>query len=82
MENLGERSGFTNATIQEKEERISSIDDITEDIGTTIKEISKSKAPSSKHSRNPGYNKKNKPKNNRFRREWRVQTQRISKYLQ
>ena len=34
------------------------------------------KAPNSKHSRNPGQREINKPKNNRYRGEWRLPAQR------
>ena len=47
MENLGTRSGVTEANItnriQEIEERISGIEDTIEDIDTTVKENTKSK---------------------------------------
>ena len=38
---------------------------------TTIKENAnyKKKAPNPKHAGNPGYNEKNKPKDNRYKRE-------------
>ena len=45
MENLGKKSGVTDASItnrvQEIEERISGVEDIIEDIDTTIKENTK-----------------------------------------
>ena len=40
------------------------------------------KAPNPKHYGNPGHNEKNKPKDNRYRRQWRFATLRASKYLQ
>ena len=47
MENLGKRTGVTDASItnriQEIEERISSVEDTIEDIDTTVKENTKSK---------------------------------------
>jgi hypothetical protein len=55
------------ASIQEKEEKIS----LAEDTGYRHNSQGKcknQKAPMSKHSRNPGHNEKTKPENNRYRR--------------
>jgi len=40
------------------------------------------KVPSPKHPGNPGHNEKIKPKDNRYRREWRLPAQRANKYIQ
>ena len=74
IENLGKRSGVTDARItnrkKEIEERISGAEDIIENIDTTVKENTKrQKALNSKHPGNPGHNEKTKPKNNRYIRE-------------
>jgi hypothetical protein len=77
-DNLGERklrkeirtidASITNR-IQEIEERISSTKDTIENMDTAVKENAKcKKAPNSKHPRNPGHNKKTKPKDNSYRR--------------
>jgi chromosome segregation ATPase len=65
IENLGKRSGVTDASItnriQEIEERISGIEDTIEDIDTTVKENAKCKMqkdPNPKHPGNPGHNEK------------------------
>jgi hypothetical protein len=64
--------------ILEIEERISDADDID----TTVKENSKhKKCLSPKHHRNPGYNEKTKPKNNKNKREQRFPAQRTRKHL-
>jgi hypothetical protein len=44
VEKLGKRSGVTDASIQETEERISGIEDIIEDIETIVKENTKCKS--------------------------------------
>jgi len=86
MENLGKRTGVIEVTItnriQEIEERISVVEDTIQDIDTTVKKIQNQKVHNSKHSRNPRHDEKSKPKNNRYRRERRISTQRVSKYLQ
>jgi hypothetical protein len=52
------------------EERISGVENTIEDINTTVKnKYKKQKAPTSKHSRNPGHNEKTKPKYNGYTRE-------------
>jgi chromosome segregation ATPase len=63
IENLGKRSGVTDARItnrkKEIEERISGAEDIIENIDTTVKENAKmQKAPNPKHPGNPGHNEK------------------------
>ena len=73
LENLGKRSGVIDASItkriQEIEERISGAEDTVENIDTTVKEnTKKQKALNPKHPGNPGYNEKNEPKDNRYRR--------------
>jgi hypothetical protein len=70
IENLGKRSGVIHASItnriQKREERISGV----ENIDTTFKENAKcEKPPNPKHPRNPGHNKKIKPKDNKYRRK-------------
>ena len=75
MENIGKRTGTTDASItnriQETEERISGVEDTIEDNDISVKENIKSKnAPNSKYLRNLGHNEKTKSKNNRYRREW------------
>jgi predicted nucleic acid-binding Zn-ribbon protein len=74
LENLGKRSGVTDASItnklQEIEERISGEEDTIENIDTTVggkKKPKKKKAPNTKHPENPGHNEKTKPKDNRHR---------------
>jgi hypothetical protein len=73
MKTLGNRVGFTDASItykiQQREERISAIEDTIEGIDMKVMENTKAKAPISKHSINPGHNEKTKPKNNRYGRE-------------
>jgi hypothetical protein len=78
LENLRKRLDVIEASItnriQEIEERISGAEDTIENINTTVKENAKSKKkkkkpPNPKHLGNPGYNKKTKPKDNRYRRE-------------
>ena len=71
MENLGKRSGATDASItnriEETGERISS--GTIEDIDISVKENAKGKKiPSLKHPGNLVHNEKTKPKNNRNRR--------------
>ena len=47
-----------------------------------VKENTKNqKGPNSKHSRNPGHNEKNKPKNTRYRGEQSLPTQRATETL-
>jgi hypothetical protein len=89
LENVGKKSGVTDASItnriQEIEERISSMKDTVEDIDITVKKNAKckiQKAPISKNIGKPRHNKKNKPKINRYRREQKFPTQRASKHLQ
>jgi hypothetical protein len=56
--------------IQEKEDRLSGIEDAIEDIDTTAKENKMCRnTPNPKHQRNSGHSEKNKQKNNRFRSE-------------
>jgi hypothetical protein len=74
LENLGKRSGVTDASIinriQEREERISGAEDAIETIDTIVKGNTKSKKLlNSKHPANPGHNEKTKLKDNRYRRE-------------
>jgi hypothetical protein len=73
IENLGTRSRIidTNSTnkIQEMEERNSGAGNNTENTDTVIEECKMQKAPNPKHPGNPGHNEKNKPKDNRYRRE-------------
>jgi predicted nucleic acid-binding Zn-ribbon protein len=72
LENLRKRSGVIDASItnrlQEIEERISGVEDTKENIDATVK-CKMQKAPDPKHPGNPGHNEKNKPKDNRYRRE-------------
>ena len=71
MDNLGKRSGATDAsttnTIQEMEERILGIEDTIEDIDIyrSKKIQSEKKNPKPKHSGNLGHDEKTKPKNDR-----------------
>jgi chromosome segregation ATPase len=78
LENLGKRSGLIDESItnriQEIEETTSGTEEIIENIDTTVKENAKHKATNPKHRRNPGYNEKTKPKDNRYRRERRFPT--------
>jgi hypothetical protein len=77
MENLGKRTGNT----EEIKERISDIEDTTEEMNIFIKENKKSKEFMTKHQENLGHYEKTKPKNNRNRRR-RFSTQRPRKHLQ
>ena len=69
IETLGKKSGTIDASIsnqKEIEERISGAEDSIKNIGTTIKENTKTqKDPNSKHPGNPGHNEKTKPTDNR-----------------
>jgi hypothetical protein len=73
IENLRKRSGDMGTSItnriQEIEERISGAEDTIENTDKTVKENAKCKATNLKHSGNQGHSKKNKPKDNRYRRE-------------
>jgi hypothetical protein len=84
LENLGKRSGVidTHITnrIQEIEERILGAEH-RKHWHNSQRKWKKQKAPKPKHPRNPGHNENNKPKDTRYRREWRFPTQRASKYL-
>ena len=70
IETLRKKSETIDASIsnriQEMEERISGTEDSIENIGTTIKENTKTqKDPNSKHPGNPGHNEKTKTTDNR-----------------
>ena len=76
IENLAKRWGVIDASItnriEEIEERISGAENTIENIDTTVKENTNAKKTSNpKHPGNPGHNEKTKPKDNRYRREWR-----------
>jgi len=72
IENQRKRQGAVDKNItnriQEIEKRISGAEDTIENIDTTMKDKTE-KAPSPKHTGNPGNNEKMKPKNNRYRRK-------------
>ena len=79
LKNLGKRSRVIDASItnkiQEIEVRMSGAEDTIENIDTTVKENAKCKKdPNPKQPGNPGHNEKTKPKDNRYRREWRILT--------
>jgi predicted nucleic acid-binding Zn-ribbon protein len=80
MQNLEKKSGaiderITNR-IQRIEERISRAEDTIENIDTTKK---MQKELNTKHPGNPGHNEKNKPKNDKYRREQKLPTSMASK---
>ena len=62
VENLGKRSGITDVSItnriQEREKRISVIEDTIKEIDTLSKKIQNIKTPNTKHPENPGHNEK------------------------
>ena len=86
MENLGKRTGTTEASItnriQEIEERISDTEDTIEEINSLIKEKNKSNKFVTQNIQEIwDYCEKTKPKNNRCRRRRRFTAQRPRKYI-
>ena len=71
LENLGKISGVIDASIinriQEIEERIPGAEDFIQNMDTHTKKKKMQKDPNSKHPGNPRYNRKTKPKDNRYR---------------
>jgi hypothetical protein len=68
MENPIKKSGASNASImnriQEREEKISGIEDTIEDIDSSLKENKSIKSHNPKHPANSGHNENTTPKNN------------------
>ena len=85
MENLGKRSGVTDASItnriQEIEGWISGIENSIEDTDKTVKENTKCKNHLIQNSQEIQDNEKTKLKTNRNRRQWRFRIQKARKYL-
>jgi hypothetical protein len=86
MENLGKRTGTTDASItnriQKMKESVSGVEDMTEEIDTLVKESVKSKrflVPNIQ--RIPEHYENTKPKNNRNRRRRKFPAPRARKYF-